>query len=465
MRRIFISLAAAVGLGAAAVPLAAQGFAVSEHGSCQMARGGAGVASPCPDGSAIFFNPAGIVGMRGWTISAGVTGIAASGNFTSDATRTVTDLKNSIIPVPHVYIVDGINDKVAAGIGLFMPYGLSTKWDSTSVARYVGYDNSIYTFYIQPTIAVRPDPTISIGAGVDIVHGTVSLAQRLDLSTFGPAPGVTFGMLGISPGTDFASAKLSGNGTTVGAHVGVIARPTPWLNIGATYMTRAKVNYSGTVTFNQIATGIILPPDNPVSLALGLPATQPLPLDGLLATEFLKGGPLGNQDVKTTITMPDQASAGITVQATDNLQVMADVQWMHWAVFDTLPITFSNTATPSEILIAQYQNSWTGRFGLDYAAGPGLHLRAGYLRQSAAAPAQTVTPLLPEGLRNEFTGGIGYQLTPQLHADVAYQYIRQQDRRGRMINPPSGVAPTTALNSGLYEFHASLVAITLTARF
>ncbi|HKI96186.1 MAG TPA: outer membrane protein transport protein, partial [Gemmatimonadales bacterium] len=224
-------------------------------------------------------------------------------------------------------------------------------------------------------------------------------------------------------------------------------------------------NYSGTVTFTQVPTGIILPPDNPLEIALGLPTATPLPLDGLLATQFLTGGPLGNQDVKTTITMPDQAVVGVTVTPTDDLQVMADLQWMHWALFNTLPITFTNTATPNEVLVAQYQNSWTGRFGVDYAAGGGWDLRAGYLRQSAAAPAQTVTPLLPEGLRNEFTGGIGYQLTPQLHADVAYQYVRQQNRRGRVINPPSGVAPTTALNSGLYKFHASLVAITLTARF
>ncbi|HKI94506.1 MAG TPA: outer membrane protein transport protein, partial [Gemmatimonadales bacterium] len=167
MRRTFISLAAAAGLVAAAAPLAAQGFSVSEHGSCQMARGGAGVASPCPDGSAIFFNPAGIVGRRGWTISAGLTTIAAGGSFTADATRAVTDLKNNPIPVPHIYIVDGISDKVAAGLGLFIPYGLGTKWDSTSVARYVGYDNSLSTIYIQPTIAVRPDPAIAIGAGLD----------------------------------------------------------------------------------------------------------------------------------------------------------------------------------------------------------------------------------------------------------------------------------------------------------
>ena len=52
----------------AAAPSAAvaQGFGIFEHGSCGMGRAGAGSAAPCQDGSAIFFNPAGIAGMQGW---------------------------------------------------------------------------------------------------------------------------------------------------------------------------------------------------------------------------------------------------------------------------------------------------------------------------------------------------------------------------------------------------------------
>ncbi len=49
----------------------AQGFGIFEHGTCTMGRAGAGSAAPCLDGSAIFFNPAGIAGMEGWTVSLG----------------------------------------------------------------------------------------------------------------------------------------------------------------------------------------------------------------------------------------------------------------------------------------------------------------------------------------------------------------------------------------------------------
>src|SRR5436190_2073660 len=60
MRNAFVRLA--VGLSAAAILLLArahaQGFGVYETGDCVMARAGTGLASPCEDGSSIFFNPA-----------------------------------------------------------------------------------------------------------------------------------------------------------------------------------------------------------------------------------------------------------------------------------------------------------------------------------------------------------------------------------------------------------------------
>ena len=77
-----------------------------------------------------------------------------------------------------------------------------------------------------------------------------------------------------------------------------------------------------------------------------------------------------------------------------------------------------------------------------------VQLRAGFLHHSNASPPQFVTPLLPEAARNEFTLGTGIALSSHLHADLAYQYIRQNDRRGT-INLAAG-------NTGLYKFSAHL---------
>jgi long-chain fatty acid transport protein len=69
-------------LAGTAEQAAAQGYGVYEQGACAMARAGAAVASPCADGSAIFFNPAAIAtGRDGSTLSAGGTLIGPRGDF------------------------------------------------------------------------------------------------------------------------------------------------------------------------------------------------------------------------------------------------------------------------------------------------------------------------------------------------------------------------------------------------
>src|SRR6266540_1810437 len=62
--------------------LGAQGFGIYEQGTCSMGRAGTGVAAPCADGSAMFFNPAGLAGMTGKVATIGVTLLDVQGSLT-----------------------------------------------------------------------------------------------------------------------------------------------------------------------------------------------------------------------------------------------------------------------------------------------------------------------------------------------------------------------------------------------
>src|SRR5881398_3297801 len=64
--------------------LGAQGFGIYEQGACSMGRAGTGVAAPCADGSAIFFNPAGLAGVKGGRATIGVTLLRINGGVTDD---------------------------------------------------------------------------------------------------------------------------------------------------------------------------------------------------------------------------------------------------------------------------------------------------------------------------------------------------------------------------------------------
>src|SRR5256712_3643585 len=141
--------------------VSAQGFGIYEHNSCTMARGGAAAASPCPDGSAIFFNPAGLAGLSETHLAAGLTLIRANGGFTDDILQQRTDLDDPLIPVPSGFVTHAITPQVTVGVGLYVPYGLETKWPTAGLdGRLPRYNTKIQAIYGQPTVAHHGDPQL-----------------------------------------------------------------------------------------------------------------------------------------------------------------------------------------------------------------------------------------------------------------------------------------------------------------
>jgi len=463
MRRFALLLVAgAAALVAAPLsPLVGQGFGVYEHNTCAMARAGVAAASPCADGSAIFFSPAGLAGLAGNHVSVGVTAIAATGNFTDDLLAHRTDLNNPVIPVPNVYVTHQFSPKLTAGIGLYAPYGLETKWPVAGFeGRFLGYNTDVRSIYIQPTVGYQVHPRLKIGVGVAYITSHLKLRQRADLSSqvipptlgvpAGLPAGTTFGQVGVPAGTDFADAKLDASGSGFAVNFGGILKVTDRLSIGAHWLTRKKIKYDGDATFAPESTHLFLP------VALG-PLPAGTPVDAVLGAEFAPGGPLANGAVSTSIYMPPQGSLGFAYKVNDKWNVMADYQYVVWGWFTEVPIDFANAGTPDLTLRPANKNTHGFRFGAEYQYNTKVQLRGGYLYHTGASPAQFVTPLLPEGARNEFTMGAGVQLTPKLHADLAYQYIKQNDRRGT-VDPAVG-------NTGLYQFKGNLFGVGLAYTF
>ncbi len=453
MRRFaFMLLAGASALVAASPALAGQGFGVYEHNTCAMGRAGVSAALPCADGSAIFFSPAGLAGLSGTHVSAGVTLIGAQGSFTDDFLASRSDLKNRAIPVPNVYVTHAFSPKLTAGIGLYVPYGLETKWDANNFSgRFLGYNTKVQSIYIQPTIGYQILPRLKVGVGVAYIKSTLKLRQRADLSTqlvpdalripAGLPVGTTFAMLGVATGTDFADAALDATGSGFAVNFGGIWQVTDKLSIGGHWLTKQTIDYDGDATFTQIPTGLQLP------VAIG-PIPAGFQVDNLLNSQFVSGAPLANGTVATSIVMPPQGSIGFAYKANNEWTFMADYHYVVWGWFNDVPINFANAATPDLDLHPANKDTHGFRFGTEYQYNSKVQLRGGYLYHTGASPAQFVTPLLPEGARNEFTIGAGIALTPRWHADLAYQFIKQSDRRGT-VNLAAG-------NTGLYEFSAHL---------
>lgn len=460
MRRFSVGLAVGALVAAAAVPSAAsaQGYGVYEQSACPSGRAGTGVAAAsCRDGSSIFYNPAAIVGLP-QTISVGSSIIAPMGSFTNQFTGIRTELADKVYPIPHLYYVRpfGSDNRWAAGIGVFAPYGLATDWPETFEGRFLGYHSEIRAIYIQPTVAGRITDRLSLGVGVDVVPVSVALHQRIDLASLPTTtPGVTFANLGFAPGTDAGDIKLEGSTISFGAHVGAQFRITDRLTLGARYLVRQRPEIDeGEAEITQIETGLVLAPENPLSLPAGTP------VDAILAPQFDDASPtapLADQGGSTSIPLPDQLVVGLQWRATDRARLLFDYQFTNWTQFDVLDIQFERLG--QRVIPEEYEESHGFRFGGEYDVTPATTVRAGVYRHTRAAPPQTVTPSLPTGERSSVTVGLGTRLTQSLGLEAYYQYLDQPDTRGRTVE--GGVAE----NNGLYEFNAHLVGATLALTF
>jgi long-chain fatty acid transport protein len=454
MRRSLVIAGTALAAAALpAVPAFAQGSGVMTHGSCATALGAAGVGSPCHDGSAILFNPAGLVN-HGSVLSGGLTQITTGGKFVYDYTGNTVTREDESKNVPWGYASLRLGDRVAVGVGGFAPYGLGVSWPMDFEGRYVSYDTELKNIYIQPTVAFRVHPRFAVGAGLDVVRASIKINQRVDLATTATTtPGVTFGNLGIASGTDFANAHLEGDGNAITFNVGATAKLTDRVDLGVRYMHRAKVDYDGDAVFTQVPTGITLAGGNP----FGVPAGTSL--DAIVAPQFTTGGKLVNQSLSTQLTLPSQLVVGIAARPVESVRLLADFQRTGWASFDSAQIAFSDGG-PSGPLILDYQNTNTFRFGADWSATDALNLRGGFIYNTAAEKAASVSPLLPEGERNYLTAGLGYAFGP-LTLDLGYQHIHQSDRRGRTRSRTSFAQTPAQLNQGVYRVHAHVLNATL----
>lgn len=439
---------AAVGLGASRAQ--AQGFSVYEHSACDMGRSGAGVAAPCSGGSAIFFNPAGIVtGSGAWNLTVGATMIPPRGSFVPDGGGTTTDLVKNNIPVPAVYLTRQLGSRLAVGVGMFVPYGLTTEWPSSFPGRFLSYKATLTAIYMQPSVAYRVTPRLDLGVGIDFIRTSVELHQRVDLASSAIGPTLMAIGVPLTAGTDFADARIHGTANSTGMHFGLIWRATDKVSVGARYLTGVTAKGSGYAGFSQIATGLALTPHQ--DTLLGLP-TAVNTVDKLMAGQFSTGA-LQTQSVNASIALPAQFVAGVAVKLTPSLTLLADGEWTQWSKYATLPLTFGLLG--ADTLWEGYKNTIGWRAALEYALSPKATVRGGFLTHPAAAPNWNVTPLLPEAGRFEAILGGGYQLTHGIRVDAALQYIKQSDRRGRIVdyNPNTS---TTDPNSATYKFHALL---------
>jgi len=458
-------------LAALSAPAAmeAQGFGINEVGSCAVARGFAVTSVPCNDASEIYWNPASTTGLQGWGLYVGAAAIQVNGGFNADSTGHSYPADVPVRFPPHVFLnYTPKGARWAVGIGSYVPYGLVSQWKPDFPGRFESQKASLASDYIQPNFAYRFARGWSIGGGPIFGISSVELRQAIDLAAIPAGAGVTFGQLGVPTGTQFGTANLSGTGTAWGFNVGIHGKIGPDWQIGARYLSEMKFKYDNAdVEFTQQLTGLTLAAGNP----LGFPPGTPV--DALIAGGFAPGQPFSaGQHVSTEIDHPAQFQAGLGYTGFTNTTLSVDYAYIDYKSFKVLNVKFDGPADAaglSRSLLEDYSGSNSIRVGLEHAFAAGFRGRVGFDWIGSPAPDVTVTPLLPDMNRRNYSVGIGLPVGASYTLDASFLHVDTSGRRGRLMDRAAGSeeASLTAaeLNSGFYTLNANVFSLSLKVNF
>lgn len=368
------------------------GYQLNEHGTKAMAMGGA-FAAQASDGSAMFFNPAGLAFQKGLRVMVGVTPIFPTNTFSSPTVAEVKMVKQSFF-LPHAYGSYSLDNGITFGLGFNAPYGLGTEWPSTWAGRYLAVKTDLKSYHINPTLAYKISDRFAIGAGFTYVFSDVKLSRKIALALPTRPPTI------LPDG----SITLDAKGHGVSFDVGILTKASDELSVGVSYRHSTKIEYDGTASFTDMS-----------------------------ALSSLFPGGTG----KTTLRFPNNAFAGIAYQITPKLTLEVDLQYIEWSTYDTLKIEIPVGPSAGPPLNRPLQgpsaspknwdNTYMIRVGGQYQLDK-LALRAGFVFDKTPQPNSVVEPLLPDASRNEITAGFGYELSPEFTVDVAYQVIFFRNR-------------------------------------
>jgi len=381
----------------------ANGLSLNSIGPKALGMGGAFVGL-ADDGSAIYWNPAGLCGQANGINISGAD-IIPFGNYKYDAAGVDADQVKNNYASPDVFANYTLN-KMAFGLGIYVPAGLG--------AEYEGKDLQAFTA-IQGAYA--GDPNIEWMSLISVISISPSFAYQVtDKWTLGIAGNVYYGMFdlkrfgaNIPDGTGGYTSyqyEESSTGLGYGATIGTMLKLSEKVNLGITYRSPVTVDMSGSAENGAMPL---------IAGSMGLTAPD-------------------ESDFDREVTWPTWIAGGISCTPTDKLTLTLDVQWSDWKALDKLVTEFDD-ATWATILGSTGDNefilNWDSksqiRMGMEYKVKPCLAIRTGWYWDPGPAPDETLTILFPSQTYSVVTGGLCYKIN-NFDVDFGAEYLFGTDR-------------------------------------
>lgn len=297
--------------------------------------------------SAIYYNPAGITQLTNHNVQVNL--LAYLGIFAEYESPSGTKVENDreVLPVPSLYYTfTPTGSDLSLGLGVYAPFGLSMTWPSDAPFRTGGIEGSLDYITINPVIAYKFAPTLSLAVGPTVNYSKVELKRGI----------------GFIPGDTFS---FEGDGVNFGFTAGLLWQPDPKWSFGLSYRSAVNQKYDGTAT-----------------------AAPTPPFPGTFSSE-------------TSIDYPQIIIAGVSYRPNPKWNLEVNVDWADWNSLNDVTIAGAGT------IPFHWQSSFFVEAGVTRYLKDGWYVSAGYFFSENSTPDLNYNPIIADGNLHVAAFGVG----------------------------------------------------------
>jgi long-chain fatty acid transport protein len=446
-----IAVVATLALALSPAPVLASGFQLVEQNASGLGNAYSGQAAAVKDASAIYFNPAALTGIVGGNVVLSVEPIIPSYEF-NDAGSTPPSLPplpgapplgiplgglggnaGGVTPVPNGYFSYQVAETWWLGLGVNVPFGLTTEWESDWMGRFHGTKSSIHAINVNPTVAVKLG-ALSLGAGINWQQFDAELTQN---TAYG---GASFGTALAAGGPAAAAAilaqlggpaglaregltALDGDSTAWGWNVGLMLEPAEGFRLAASYRSQIEHTLEGTIAFENAPTFV------------GLGDLS----DGLNYA-------FSDRPITAGVKLPETLSLAFAWEG-ESVEVMADWTWTGWSSIPSLDVVDENDLDVTS-LVLEFEDTWRAGLGVNFRVSEPVKLRLGVAYDKTPVLDIHRTPRLPDNDRTWLAGGLEWRLNEKHRFDLGYAYLLIDDASSALVALPQDPDYTEKLLKG-----------------
>ncbi|AHL75006.1 Long-chain fatty acid transport protein [Stutzerimonas stutzeri] len=385
MKTTWLKTAIAVAVGALSTQAMASGFALNEQSISGMGTSFAGRSSSADDASTLFGNPAGMSRLKREEVSFGIAAINAK-----------TDIKNSsgapgsndgdmvpVTAVPMGYYVKPLDEKWAVGVGVYVPFGLITDYESGFSGRYHGDYSEVRVITVQPTVSYRFNEKLSVGFGPTI--------NRIDGQLESAVPTGTF---------PDSRVKIKGDDTALGFNIGVLYEITPQTRTGLTYHSKVDYKLEGDTSFSGLAFGPLA----------------------------------GKYDASLDLETPESIDLSVTHELNDQWTLYGGATLTRWSRLESIVV--ENEGAPVRVIAEEqdWHDTWSYALGAAYKLNKQWTLRTGVALDQSPTNNTHRSPRIPTGDRTAVSFGLAWNPSDDVTVDLAYSYLWEEDTKIRQAS-------------------------------